>query len=161
LTKAAHDGHRVALALLALAGLNAAAAAIFAFLEHRVDVGPGGRSLFAAVILLTVVGLLGAAFVRYGDPVELAHRGYRAFKVPPPHASSLSHRLLSFWGNGRADLWRLAWGDARTHPMVGTGPGTYERYFLAHQPANIGQVRDAHSLYVETLAEAGAIGLVL
>ena len=45
--------------------------------------------------------------------------------------------------------------------MLGTGAGTYERYFLAHMPAKVGFVRDAHGLYIETLAELGAIGLAL
>jgi hypothetical protein len=161
LARAAHDGHRVALALLLLAVVNAAASAGFAVAEQRVSVGSRGRAVFAAVIALTVVGSIGAAFVRYGGPVELAQKGYRSFKAPPPHVSNLSRRLLSFSGNGRADLWRLAWDDARTRPVLGTGAGTYERYFLAHQPANIGRVRDAHGLYIETLAEAGPIGLAL
>jgi hypothetical protein len=73
----------------------------------------------------------------------------------------LNRRLLSFSGNGRAALWRLAWEDAKHHPLLGAGAGTYERYFLAHQPAEVGLVRDAHSLYVETLAELGPLGLTL
>jgi tetratricopeptide (TPR) repeat protein len=73
----------------------------------------------------------------------------------------LNRRLLSFSGNGRADLWGLAWDDAARHPALGGGPGTYERYFLAHQPPDVGRVRDAHGLYIETLAEVGPIGLAL
>jgi tetratricopeptide (TPR) repeat protein len=95
--------------------------------------------------------------------VTLADRGYTAFKAPPPRASNgdLNQRLLSFSGNGRADLWGLAWDDAKRHSVLGSGAGTYERYFLAHQPSDVGRVRDAHGLYIETLAELGPIGLAL
>jgi hypothetical protein len=75
--------------------------------------------------------------------------------------ANLNRRLLSFSGNGRADLWRVAWDQAHRHPALGAGAGTYERYFLRHQPANIGRVRDAHGLYIETLAELGPVGLAL
>src|SRR5205814_3046095 len=89
-------------------------------------------------------------------------RGYDAFKAPPPHqVVNLNRRLLSFSGNGRADLWRLAWDEAQAHPLLGAGSGTYERFFLAHQPADESRVRDAHGLYIETLAELGPIGLSL
>ncbi len=55
----------------------------------------------------------------------------------------------------------MAWDDAQAHPTLGAGPGTYERFFLAHQPVDISRVRDAHGLYIETLAEVGPLGLAL
>jgi hypothetical protein len=120
------------------------------------------RRAFAALVVLAIVLGLAAVFVRYGGPVTLVDKGYTAFRAPPPHVEgSLNKRLLSFSGNGRADLWQLAWADARKHPVLGAGAGTYERYFLAHQPPDIGRVRDAHGLYIETLAEIGPLGLGL
>jgi hypothetical protein len=160
--RAVHDGHRLALVLLLLAGANAAAAAVFAFAERRLESTAVARLAFTLAIALVVVAGLAAIFVRYGGPTTLAQKGYRAFKAPPPHVQgNLNKRLLSFSGNGRADLWRLAWDDARKNPVLGAGSGTYERYFLAHQPAEVGRVRDAHGLYIETLAELGPFGLVL
>jgi hypothetical protein len=161
-SRAVHDGHRLAVVLLVLAGANAAIAAAFAFGGRRLEVPLAARRAFAALVALAIVAGLTAVFVRYGGPVTLADKGYAAFKAPPPHVEgSLNRRLLSFSGNGRADLWRLAWEDARKHPVLGAGAGTYERYFLAHQPAGIGRVRDAHGLYIETLAELGPLGLFL
>jgi hypothetical protein len=160
--RAVHDGHRLALVLLLLAGANAAAAALFAFAESRLEPAAVARRAFTVAVALVVVAGLAAVFVRYGGPAALAQKGYTAFKAPPPHVQgNLNKRLLSFSGNGRADLWRLAWDDARENPVLGAGSGTYERYFLAHQPAEIGRVRDAHGLYVETLAELGPFGLIL
>jgi hypothetical protein len=161
LNQAVHDGHRLAWILIVLGALNATVALAFAVVERRIEPAIWARRAFAAGILLVVVGGLAAVFVRYGAPTTLAHKGYQAFKAPAPHVqSNLNKRLLNFSGNGRADLWRIAWDDARAHSVLGAGAGTYERYFLAHQPAGVGRVRDAHGLYVETLAELGPFGLI-
>jgi tetratricopeptide (TPR) repeat protein len=162
LARAAHDGHRLGLIIVLLACANAVLAGALGVAARRIEVGRIARRVFAVAVGLAVAAAAVAVFARYGDPVTLARKGYTAFKAPPPHvAGNLNQRLLSFSGNGRADLWRLAWDDARGHPVVGSGAGTYERYFLAHQPADVGRVRDAHGLYLETLAELGPVGLAL
>jgi O-antigen ligase/polysaccharide polymerase Wzy-like membrane protein len=161
LERAAHDGHRLALLLVILAAANATATAAFAWGERQIQIGDLGRRVVAGALVLAALGLVFTVFGRYGGPVELAKRGYSAFTAPPPHVSNLNRRLLSFSGNGRADVWRVAWHQARRHPVLGGGAGAYERYFLRHQPANIGRVRDAHGLYIETLAELGPFGLIL
>ena len=160
--RAVHDGHRLALLLVLLAAANAAVAILFALTERRFEPPLVARRTFAVIIVLVTVAGLAAVFVRYGGPTTLAQKGYRAFKAPPPRVeANLNKRLLSFSGNGRADLWRIAWDDARKHAVSGAGAGTYERYFLVHQPAAVGRVRDAHGLYIETLAELGPLGLIL
>jgi O-Antigen ligase len=162
LARAAHDGHRVALAIVLLAAANALLAAVFAAVAKGIDVPRAVRAAFAVTVALVVVVALGAVFARYGGPVSLAKKGYTTFKAPPPRSTAnLNNRLLSFSGNGRADLWRLAWDDAKGHPVLGAGAGAYERYFLRYQPPRVGRVRDAHGLYVETLAELGPIGLAV
>jgi hypothetical protein len=162
LNRAAHEGHRVALALLLCFAANAVLAVAFTFVERRVEIGRAARAAFGLFVALVLALALALVFGRYGDPVTLVKKGYTSFTGPPPQLSSnLNQRLLSFSGNGRADLWRVAWDDASAHPLLGSGAGTYERYFLQHQPAHIGLVRDAHGLYVETLAELGPVGLLL
>jgi hypothetical protein len=162
LARAARDGHRLALALLLLLIGNALLAVVFAQLERRIHVRRSVRALFALTVAVALAAGLAIVFGRYGDPVTVAKRAYTSFTGPPPRlGSNLNRRLLSFSGNGRADLWRLAWDDARHHPVLGAGAGTYERYFLRHQPADESRVRDAHGLYIETLAELGPIGLGL
>jgi O-Antigen ligase len=156
-----HDGHRLAALILVLAVANAACALALGYAERRVAPGPLVRRAFAAGVVLAAVVAVGAVFVRYGGPVRLVQRGYEAFKAPPRHAVNLNRRLLSFSGNHRAELWRLAWDDSRQHSALGAGAGAYERYFLRHATLNVGRVRDAHSLYLETLAELGPIGLAL
>jgi hypothetical protein len=50
--------------------------------------------------------------------------------------------------------------DAEAHPALGSGAGTFEIWYLRHR-ANGFKVVDAHSLYLETLAELGPLGLSL
>jgi hypothetical protein len=162
LARAARDGHRLAAILALLILANAVLAAAFAYASNRVSVSALVERAFAVAVVVAVVVSAIVVFGRYGDPVTLAKRGYTSFKAPPPPGENdLNRRLLSFSGNGRADLWRLAWEDAQQHPVLGAGAGTYERFFLAHQPSNISRVRDAHGLYIETLAELGPGGLAL
>jgi hypothetical protein len=162
LARAAHDGHQLLLTLLLLVAANAVLAVALAVAARRVDVPRSVRAVFGITVCIALAVGAAAVFSRYGGPVTLAKNAYSSFKAAPPHASgNLNRRLLSFSGNGRADLWRLAWDDAQHHPVLGAGPGTYERYFLAHQPADVGRVHDAHGLYIETLAEVGPIGLTI
>jgi hypothetical protein len=145
-----------------LAAVTAAASAAVALIERRVEIGPNVRRIFALAVAIVAVATGGVLLERHGGPVHIVKAAYASFKAPPPHLDpNLNRRLLNFSGNGRADLWRLAWDEARRHPVLGAGAGTYERYFLAHQPPDVGRVRDAHSLYVETLAEGGSVGLAL
>jgi O-antigen ligase len=60
----------------------------------------------------------------------------------------------------RPDYWGVALEDAAAHPLGGSGAGTFDDYWLEHRPVPA-FVRDAHSLYLETAAELGAVGLVL
>jgi O-antigen ligase/polysaccharide polymerase Wzy-like membrane protein/tetratricopeptide repeat protein len=162
IARAAHDGHRLAVVLALLAAVNAVLAVGFAYAERRVEVSVWVRRAFAVAVGVVLALTAAVGFNRYGGPVTLAKKGYATFKTAPPRTENdLNRRLLSFSGNGRAALWGLAWDDARRHPLLGAGPGTYERYFLAHQPEDVVLVRDAHGLYIETIAEVGPFGLAL
>ena len=57
-------------------------------------------------------------------------------------------------------LWRAAFDDFRAHPVVGSGAGSFGRWWLAHRTTAY-FVEDAHNLYVQTLAEGGVIGFAL
>jgi hypothetical protein len=60
----------------------------------------------------------------------------------------------------RPAYWRAALADTGRHPVLGSGAGSFDDFWLDNRliAAN---VRDAHSLYLETLAELGPIGLAL
>ena len=62
----------------------------------------------------------------------------------------------------RGDYWHVAWYVTRTHPFLGTGAGTYDATWAAYGDlARWGGALDAHSIYLESLAELGPLGLVL
>ncbi|MGI8480054.1 MAG: O-antigen ligase family protein [Gaiellaceae bacterium] len=74
--------------------------------------------------------------------------------------ADLNDRLFNLSGTGRVEQWRVAFDDVSEHPAFGSGAGSYQRFWLEHRESNIA-VRDAHSLYLEILAELGPVGLAL
>jgi O-antigen ligase len=63
--------------------------------------------------------------------------------------------------NDRAAYWRVAARDLRSHVLAGSGGGTYASYWSRHpEPARLIPL-EAHSLYLETGAELGAVGLAV
>jgi O-antigen ligase len=152
------EGHRLALAIGVLALVAAALAALGPRLVPRRRVtAPVGRVALALGLLAAL--LLVTATIRVGGPSEVAARAGDAFRNPP-RGTEPSQRFFSLSGGRRDRYWSVAWEDFETSPLVGSGSGTFGRYWLEHRP--VGKfVRDAHSLYLETLAELGLIGLVL
>lgn len=64
------------------------------------------------------------------------------------------------FGENRPDYWRVALKQYELNPVLGSGAGTFERYWLRYRP-NGSFAREAHNLYLETLAELGPVGLAL
>ena len=162
IAQATHDGHRLALLLVPLAGLSALAAVGLGRLEPRLALSRRAGRAVAAVVLGALVCAAIVAVVAKGGPVAIVRDGYDSFASPTPAAAGgadLNQRLFQFSGTGRARLSEVAVDAYRDHPLLGTGAGGYERYFLQHGDGQI--VRDAHNLYLETLAELGPLGLLL
>ena len=161
LAAASHDGHRLAVWIVLLAVLSGLAAAGLWFAERRVAPPRTLRLAFAGAVSAVALVAVLAVFVRYGGPVELVRKGYDSFTTttnePTPN---LNQRLFSFSGSHRSELWHAAWHDYESHPVLGSGPGTYEEYWNQHRTIQH-KVRDAHSLYLEVLAELGPLGLLL
>jgi hypothetical protein len=62
----------------------------------------------------------------------------------------------------RASYWHVAWHEYLAHPVLGSGAGTFGRYWAqSGLVTSSGGALDAHSLYLETLAELGPVGLAL
>jgi O-antigen ligase len=59
----------------------------------------------------------------------------------------------------RVEYWTVALGQWQENMSLGSGAGTFALYWLQEESPSA--VLDAHSLYVETLAELGPLGLVL
>jgi hypothetical protein len=138
-----------------------AAVAGFAFshARRRVRVPRDARRGFALAIAVVVLAGLAAVTQRYGSPPHLVHRVWQSFATKPtPHTNDLNARLFSLSGNGRTDVWNGALQDYTRHQLVGSGAGTFQREWLQHRTSGR-QVVNAHSLYLETLAELGIPGL--
>jgi O-antigen ligase len=151
------DGRRLALAVVVLSLL--AAASSLALTKAAGRLRPGPRLIRAATAAVLVVGIafVGAILVRAGGPAGV----YDAFNAPPaPAKQDVGKRLFSLSGSSRSDYWRVAWGDVKDYPVLGSGAGSFQRRWLERRPAEL-PVRDAHSLYLETLAELGPPGLLL
>jgi hypothetical protein len=164
LRDATHDGHRVAAIVAALAVAAVAARLALTVGERVYRPSDRARRGYAALVASAVVVLLAVTVARLGGPVEMVENAYDSFRSPPVGSTqtgaNLSKRFASLSSNGRLDLWNTALDEFRDSRVVGSGAGSFEWYWAQHRPY-AAQTRDAHSLYVETLAEMGGVGLVL
>jgi O-antigen ligase len=103
------------------------------------------------------VALGALALIRVGGPAGAVHEFSRS---GPTVKAGTSRRLLSLSGSSRAQYWHVAWRDVEGHPWLGSGAGSFQRHWLRSRPAEL-PVLDAHSLYLESLAEVGPVGLGL
>jgi O-antigen ligase len=99
-----------------------------------------------------------AIAIAAGLPGYLSDR-WHDFKQPGGAGTS-AQRFESASGNGRYQYWSSALDAQATAPLTGIGPGTFQ-YWWAENGTISGFIRDAHSLYFQTLAETGIVGLVL
>lgn len=144
----------VALAVLALLSVEAAGAQWWAACAER-----SGR--LAAVALprprrgvLALAGavlLLGAA----GVGVAVSSEGERQ-RSTDPQAGARTRRLASLESE-RYNYWRVALSSFAAHPVAGVGSGGFRAEWLRERPKPV-PTQDAHSLYLETLAELGFAG---
>ena len=159
LAGASHEGGRLALTIALLAVVSAFVTAGFTLLARRVTIGRGVRRVYGTALALALVSCVVAVITAYGGPSESARRALDSIKQASPTASGdQTNRLFSLSSNGRLDTWESALDDYRAHAVLGSGAGTFERWWLADRSVAL-KVRDAHSLYLETLAELGPFGL--
>ena len=161
LAEARSDGRSLAFALVALAVAAALVAASLDRVEQRFPVPMRARQAFAWALAGLCLLVLTGGILRFGAPWTIADRAAHRFAAPPPSSTSdLNARLFDASGSSRIDLWRVAWQDARRHPLVGSGAGSYASKWFQDRPAAL-DADNAHSQYLETLAELGPLGLAL
>ena len=119
--------------IAALAGAALAAGSLAYMRRLRIS-APRGLRRRATLAAIVVLALSGAAAV-------VAHAGA---------------------SEPRRSYYSVAWHDYTAHPLLGSGAGTFGfAWARSGKPAQFGGALDAHSLYLETLAELGPVGLVL
>jgi hypothetical protein len=118
-----------------------------------------GRIVFAVVVLLGLaqacivpgaLARLAPALERWGPRVLLVLAG-------PAVAAVALHGVGGALGD-RPAYWHVAFADVHAHSWLGSGPGTFAVHWLMARGAPL-DVQNAHSLYLETLAELGPVGL--
>jgi O-antigen ligase len=77
-----------------------------------------------------------------------------------PKIAQTRDRLTDAANDGRLPLWKAAMRIYRTQPLQGTGAGTYQLYYFRYR-TQLAHVTDAHSLYLQSLAELGLVGFAL
>jgi O-antigen ligase len=161
LSQAANDGETLAWTLALLAVLAFSSTVLFASLAARVSVRSKMRTLWAATLVVVALGAAGSSVVALGGPSEIKTRALDSIRKPSPNVrGDQTQRLFSLSANGRLQTWSMALDDARAHPLKGSGAGTFEMWWLEHRTIRM-NVRDAHSLHLEMLAELGVAGLLL
>ena len=115
-------------------------------------------------LIATGVALLFAVPVALaaGLPHEVSHR-WEVFKRHGGGSSagpSSPGSILTSTSSGRYQFWESAVEANQTATWKGIGPGTFEFWWERHG-AYAGFVRNAHSLYLESLAELGVVGFLL
>ena len=133
------EGVRFAVLLLALVALAAGTAIVVGQGEgrFRVSARAPGRVVVPAALVIALAAV----------PLAVV-------------AVSRSDGLLSLAGTGRGDWWRVATTMVGDEPLLGTGAGSFEARFVREGSPGLA-ARDAHNLYLETLAELGPAGLAL
>jgi O-antigen ligase len=121
-----------------------------------------GRNLRSTASVLVAVALIavGTGLVLTGGPGALIGKTSSAFRAPPAPNGQRSERLLTLSGNFRPQYWHVAWLEYSSHQWLGSGAGTFDLYWDRYRKTIYG-ARDAHNLYLETLAELGPVGLLL
>jgi hypothetical protein len=126
-----------------------------------VRIAPGTRRAVLAGSAAVVVLLAAGASLALDAPAKI-ERNYDRFVEGGQVKGSgdARRRLTDPANNGRLDHWRVALDVWREDLLTGRGAGTYEIAWARERPVQFA-VLDGHSLYLETLAELGIVGLVL
>lgn len=110
---------------------------------------------------LTALGLVGGAVAIAAGAATVGPSAWRSFNQTSAatESSDPAARLTNLNGT-RHFVWSVALDTFGDHPFAGTGAGTFE--FSWNQAARDPEsVRDGHSIYLESMAELGIVGLLL
>ena len=157
----------------ALGGLCAIGLAVVAVLGWRLrrHALAAGLALVAAAILTAALALTSSrgSWASLAAALLVAAAGrWRARAALAVAAALVSLSVVTSFTTAsrplqaRGDYWHAAWQVAKHHPLGGSGAGTFDLGWAAYGDlGRWGEALDAHSLYLETLAELGIVGLVL
>ena len=93
-------------------------------------------------------------------PIALGLGALVAFNVEQTEQLSSSASRVTTLKTYRGDYWRVALGSFAEHPVAGVGSGSFHVEWWRERDSDQFAF-DAHSLYIETLAELGIVGGLL
>jgi O-Antigen ligase len=175
--------------LLAILVLHARPSVVNPPLKGSAPSGPGQTAFVLIALLCVACGAVYAARLRSLPPLRIAPvagraagivvvaalvlavlvshpvRHFNAFKAPPVppkpgQTDYVQSHLFSSNGSGRWQFYAAAAHEFEKRPIGGKGAGSFEAWWAQHGSLAV-FVRDAHSLYLETLGELGLVGFVL
>jgi len=160
-TAAAHSqgNEMLAITLVVCTGAGLVQVAIGLVARHGLGPRVSISRRRAAISFAAIIAVAAVVAVAAGLPGYLSDR-WHDFKNPTGAGQPNAQRFDSASGNGRYQYSKAAFDQNATDPVIGTGPGTFEYWWSEHGTIP-GFVRNAHSLYFETLGELGIVGLAL
>lgn len=127
---------------------------------------PVRRAALAASGVMTTAALLAAIVL--GAPQALERQFERLVQGDTASSAETEDARTRLTGAAgsvqiRLEYWSVALDAFAEEPVSGHGAGTYAVVWAQDRPESAAgnKVEDAHSLYLETLAELGAVGLLL
>jgi O-Antigen ligase len=152
------QGHRAALVIGIACVVTALVWAGLAALGTRMSNPPRvvGVSIAVAVVGVAIVAIVASHPVKRFDEFK----SLPAAAVAGAEGTETTTHLLETSGSGRWQFWGAATSEFRAHPLNGGGAGSWQAWWLQHGSLPVPS-EFAHSLYLESLAELGIIGLLL
>jgi hypothetical protein len=164
LAQRATAGHQLGVLLLVMVLLLTLAGIAIGFITGRRAPSRVTRTRAGATLLALIV----LALVGFAGALAHSHRGFTGSishavdaltnpnAKPPPNTPGRLTAVASV----RARYWKQALQVFDAHPVAGAGAGGYETASLRYRTVLL-EVKHAHGFVVQTLADLGAIGLVL
>lgn len=148
--------------LLATIVLVVVAAGVRALIDRplmRVSLPLPGRRVLAAAgaTALAAVAIAAVALASSGRLDKLKEPPAEAVQ---PQAGLVTSHFTSGSGSGRYQFWQSGWKAFEKEPLHGIGAGAYESWWARTATISYA-IRDAHSWFVESLAELGIVGGLL
>jgi hypothetical protein len=154
------EGRRLALWIGLCCAASAAATVLFVAAERRTRPRQALRRAWVAALGLAICfALVIAPTARYGSPAAAVRAAYHSLLAPTAPIDPQA-RLHTLSLNRRLPGWRVAWANYTDHPLFGSGAETYESVYFRMRRDTF-HTSEAHSVYLEMLAELGPVGLAL
>jgi O-antigen ligase len=134
-------------------------------LDPRLGRWAAGRRMSPRVrggVIAGMAALAVVALVALGAPHAIAHEwdGFIGGGSTTAKNGDLRARLTDPSNNGRTPLWRVALHGYEASPVHGAGAGMYQTLWDRNRP-RFAYTINAHSLYLQAMAELGLPGLLL